>query len=116
MLGRLVLVAVVVLGVWYVVGHYTGISRFGCQNSGAVAHADDSDCPASINAADEDAEWAAARLARIPRAGNTTTGLFYDIDGRAVLPRVLPAGATLVVWWRDDIGIMRSQMFTGGAQ
>lgn len=186
--GRAVLIAVVVFGIWYVVGHYTGTSTFGCQASGPVAHADNSDCPGSINAAADDAQWAAARLADIPRVGTTTTGLFYDVDGHetrytshedsaaahaadvlrqvgappspigtypaashvevkaavgmrdaaetrgvmvinnpggpclgdlgcsAALPRVLPAGAVMVVWWRNNTGTMRSQTFTGGAQ
>lgn len=81
LLGRLVLIAVVVIGIWYVIDHYHGASRFGCQASGAVAHADNADCPASIQQAVSDPQWAAARLATIPRTGTTTTGLYYDSDG-----------------------------------
>jgi hypothetical protein len=78
--GRLVLVAVVVLGIWYVIAHYTGTNRFGCQASGAVAHADSNDCPASIDAAASDSQWAANRWQTI-KDQPVTTGLFYDQDG-----------------------------------
>lgn len=77
----MVLIAVVVFGVWYVVGHYVGTTRFGCSASGAVAHADTNGCPASIQQAAADPQWAAARLATIPRTGTATTGLYYDPDG-----------------------------------
>lgn len=82
--GRLVLVALIVFGVWYVVDHYHGVSKFGCQAGGTLAHADDATCPASIQQAVKDPQWAAARLATIPRTGSTTTGLFYDPDGHEI--------------------------------
>ncbi len=80
LLGRLVLIALVVFGLWYVIGHYHGATKFGCQASGSVAHAANSDCPASIGAADNDAQWAAGRLAAI-KGERLTTGLFYEVDG-----------------------------------
>ena len=79
--GRLVLIALVIFGVWYVVDHYHRATKFGCQASGAVAHADNGDCPTSISAADRDAQWAADRIASMPRTRSTTTGLCYDSDG-----------------------------------
>lgn len=184
--GRLVLVAVVVFGVWYVVGHYSGTTRFGCQASAAVAHADSGDCPSGIDTAATSSQWAGGRWDTI-KGQKVTTGLFYDQDGNehtyssgedsdathaadvlrqvgaaaspigsypaathvevkaavtmrdtgegqgvivinnangpcpgdlgctAALPRVLPEGAWLVVWWRSSDGGMRSQRFTGGA-
>lgn len=80
--GRLVLVALVVFGVYFVVTHYHGGgTRFGCPvAAGPVAHADTGDCPADIGAADGDAPWAAQRIATIANA-KLTTGLFYDPDG-----------------------------------
>jgi SCP1.201-like deaminase len=190
--GRLVLVALVVFGVWYVVDHYHGTSQFGCQASGAVAHADSGDCPTSIGGADGDAQWAVERIASMPRTGSTTTGLFYDPDGHetrytseqdgdsdaalntgrdagvfpskgrpnvvdhvemkaaaamragnvasgvlvinypgppcgelpggtvqplscsAIVPRMLPPGATLVVWWQEPGSRPEPTRFTGG--
>lgn len=79
--GRVVLVAVVMVGLWYVIGHYHGGTKFGCEAGGAVAHADSDDCPTSISAADGDAQWAAERMASMPRAASTTAALFYDADG-----------------------------------
>lgn len=78
--GRLVLIAVVVFGIWYVLGHYHGASRFGCSASDAVAHADSSDCPANIGAAASDRQWAANRYQTI-KDQPVTTGQFYDQDG-----------------------------------
>ena len=80
LIGRLVLITVVVLGLWYVIGHLPGATRFGCRASGAVAHATSGDCPASVDAAEGDARWAAARWATLTDA-KVTTGLFYDPDG-----------------------------------
>jgi hypothetical protein len=81
MFGRLVLVALVVFGLWYVISHYPDGTAFGCQPAGrAVAHADSGDCPANIIDADGDAQWAADRWATI-KAAKVTTGLFYDQDG-----------------------------------
>lgn len=80
-LGRLVLIALVVFGVWYVIDHYQGTSKFGCQASGAVAHADSADCPNNLEAAAGNRQWAEQRIASMPRSGSTTTGLFYDPDG-----------------------------------
>lgn len=79
LLGRLVLIALVVFGLWYVIGHYPGGTKFGCQAAGSVAHAASGDCPTSIGAADNDAEWAAGRLASI-KDDRPTTGLFYEAD------------------------------------
>jgi type IV secretory pathway TrbL component len=83
LIGRLVLVALVVFGIYFVVTHYNGnANRFGCGVVGyGVAHASSGDCPANINAAAKDAQWAADRIATIPRATTATTGLFYDVDG-----------------------------------
>lgn len=82
LVGRLVLVAVVVFGVYFVINHYVGdTSRFGCQTDSAIAHADSDECPADIDAAAGDAEWAADRIATIPRTTSATTGLFYDVNG-----------------------------------
>lgn len=183
-LGRVLLAALVVFGVWYAFSHYAGNTKFGCQVAGAVAHADSGDCPTSIGAAD--AQWAAGRWATIKDA-KVTTGLFYDQDGAehtyvsgedseaahgadilrevgaaaspigtypaashveikaavgmrdagerqgvivinnpggpcpgnigcaATVPRVLPRGAALVVWWRNSNGTMQSRRFPGGA-
>lgn len=80
LVGRLLLVALVVFGVWYAFDHYGGSTKFSCQASGAVAHADDSHCPTSVAAADGDAHWAADRWSTIKDA-KVTTGLFYDQDG-----------------------------------
>ncbi|HEX4700714.1 MAG TPA: DddA-like double-stranded DNA deaminase toxin [Pseudonocardiaceae bacterium] len=80
LLGRVVLVAVVALGVWYVLGHYQGATTFGCQASGTVAHADSGDCPTSVDIAGSDPHWAASRWSTIKDA-KVTTGLFYDQDG-----------------------------------
>lgn len=82
LLDRLVLIAVVVFGVWYVVDHYVGTNRFGCSASGVVAHADTNDCPTSIQRAAADPRRASARLATIRRTGTATTGLYYDPDGQ----------------------------------
>ena len=65
LLGRVILVALVVFGVWYAFSHYAGGTKFGCQVSGAVAHADSGDCPTSVGAADGDAQWAAGRWTTI---------------------------------------------------
>jgi hypothetical protein len=176
----------VLFGVWYVVSRYHGATTFGCQTSGTVAHADSTDCPTSIGAADSDAHWAANRWATIKDA-KVTTSLYYDQDGAehtyvsgedadathaadvlrqvgsaaspigtypaashveikaavgmrdagetqgvivinnpggpctgdmgcaAGLPRILPQGAALVVWWRNSSGTMLSRRFPGGA-
>jgi hypothetical protein len=80
--GRLVLVALVAFAAYFVFTHYFGdTSPFGCESGSTVAHADSSDCPANIDAAAENARWAAARMATIPRTTSATTGLFYDADG-----------------------------------
>jgi hypothetical protein len=82
LIGRLVLVALVVFAVYFVLTHYYGdTSRFGCESGSAVARADSPDCPANLETADEDARWAADRLATIPRTTSATIGLFYDVDG-----------------------------------
>jgi hypothetical protein len=189
--GRLVLIALVVFGVWYVIDHYHGTSKFGCQASGAVAHADNGVCPNSLAAAAGDSQWAAQRIASIPRTATTTTGLLYDPDGHetrytseqdsdsdaalnvgrqagafpskgrpdvvdhvevkaaaamragnvtsgvlvinfpgppcgetptgtqplscsAIVPRLLPPGTTLVVWWQSVGSQPKSTTFTGG--
>jgi hypothetical protein len=186
LLGRVILVALAVFGVWYVLARYHDGTTFGCPASGAVAHADSGDCPANIDAADHDAQWAASRWATIKDA-KVTTGLYYDRDGTehtyvsgedadathaadvlrqvgaagspigtypaathveikaavdmrdagesqgvivinnaggpcpgdmgcaAAVPRVLPRGAALVVWWRSSSGAMQSRRFPGGA-
>lgn len=80
-IGRLVLVATAVFGIWFTVSHYHGrIERFGCPAGSVVAHADSADCPIDIDAAAADAPWAADRIATIAGA-KLTTGLFYDVDG-----------------------------------
>jgi nucleic acid/nucleotide deaminase of polymorphic system toxin len=82
LIGRLVLVALVVFGAYFVITHYNGIAnRFGCVAGSATAHADSGDCPANLDAAAGDARWAADRIATIPRTTSATTGLFYDVDG-----------------------------------
>ena len=83
LIGRLVLVGLVVFGVSFVITHYHGqTKRFGCDAAGsAVAHADSGDCPIDISAAADDAQWAADRIATIPRTTSATTGLFYDVNG-----------------------------------
>lgn len=78
--GRVVLVVVVVLGLWFVISHYHGNNQFGCQIDPTAAHADDSSCPASLGQAADDARWAAARIATII-GEHVTTGLLYDEDG-----------------------------------
>ena len=83
LIGRLALVGLVVFGVSFVITHYHGqTKRFGCDAAGsAVAHADSGDCPIDISAAADDAQWAADRIATIPRTTSATTGLFYDVNG-----------------------------------
>lgn len=81
LLGRLLLVTLATLGIWYVVAQYQGHTTFGCPHAAAMAHADTTPCPANIDAAMVDPEWAAGRIASLPRTGSTTTGLFYDQDG-----------------------------------
>ena len=61
--GRLVLVVVVVLGLWFVISHYHGNDEFGCQIDFSAAHADDNDCPTTLDQAAGDARWAADRIA-----------------------------------------------------
>ncbi len=93
--GRLVLVVVVVVGLYFIISHYHGgTDRFGCQSSAgaAMAHADSNGCPANIGAAADDAQWAADRLATIANA-KQTTGLFYEADGTE----------TKVISGREDI-------------
>ncbi|HEX7661885.1 MAG TPA: DddA-like double-stranded DNA deaminase toxin [Pseudonocardiaceae bacterium] len=198
LIGRVVLVALVVFGVWFAISHYNGVSRFGCQASGhvvaGVAYADGEHCPATVDEASADAQWAADRLATITRTGSMTTGLFYDEDGiertftsqqdgdsntalwvgrqaavfpnrgrpvvadhvevkvaagmrlrgvstgvlvinnssgpcarnadeavqplscLAIVPKMLPAGTTLVVWWPQPGGPPMSKTFVGGQQ
>lgn len=183
--GRVVLIVVVVLGLWYVVDHMPGATRFGCPVAADVAHAAGGGCPGDVEAAATDAGWAANRWATI-QSRKITTGLFYDHDGNehiyvsgedghsarsaevlrqvgaaasplgtfpaashveikaavamrdadetqgvvvinnpdgprtgglgcaVALSRVLPRGATLVVWWRSNGGTMRSRRFLGG--
>jgi hypothetical protein len=38
-----------------------------------------------------------------------------DMGCAAAVPRVLPRGAALVVWWRNSSGTMQSRRFPGGA-
>ncbi|HEX3781874.1 MAG TPA: DddA-like double-stranded DNA deaminase toxin [Pseudonocardiaceae bacterium] len=80
--GRLVLVVVVVLGLWFVISHYHGNDQFGCQVDFPAAQAEVADgvCPANLAEAATDAQWAAARIASIADAP-ITTGLLYDEDG-----------------------------------
>lgn len=82
LVGRVVLVAVLVFGIYFVLTHYSGDDRrFGCETGFATAHAGSGDCPADIDAAAGDARWAADRIATIPRKTSATIGLFYDVDG-----------------------------------
>lgn len=78
--GRVVLVVVAVLGLWFVISHYHGSDQFGCQIDLPAAHADDNSCPTTIGQAANDAHWAAARIATIANE-RMTTGLLYDEDG-----------------------------------
>jgi hypothetical protein len=88
---RLVLVVVVALGLWYVVSHFPGGGKFGCEAfSSTVAHAADAACPNNIGQAAGDARWAAARIAVINStvANNPgkypkkyTHGELYEEDG-----------------------------------
>lgn len=55
-------------------------TEFGCEASGAVAHADDQGCPSNVGDAAGNSEWAADQLASI-NDEKITTGLFYDEDG-----------------------------------
>jgi hypothetical protein len=82
LVGRIVLVAVVVLGLYYVWSHYTGAKTdFGCELSGVgMAHAESDQCPLGIEQAASDPIWSAARLATIAH-DKVTTGLFYEVDG-----------------------------------
>lgn len=86
--GRLVLVVVVVLGLWFVVSHYHGNRQFGCEIQLVAADGDSGDCPADLNQAAHDAEWATARIDAINArvAANVKKyiyGEFYDNDGIA---------------------------------
>lgn len=82
MIGRLVLVALVAFGAYFVITHYDGsASQFGCDGGSATAHADSGDCPDNIDTAAGDAQWAGDRIASIPGTTSATTGLFYDVDG-----------------------------------
>ena len=57
-------------------------TEFGCDAAGAVAHADDGECPSGLEDAANDAEWAADRIASLrAKKAKLTTGLFYDEDG-----------------------------------
>jgi hypothetical protein len=55
-------------------------TKFGCEASGAVAHADDQSCPSTMGEAAKDTGWAAAQFLSI-KDDKITTGLFYDDDG-----------------------------------
>ena len=79
--GRLVLIALVVFGLWYVFSHYRGAANFGCNvAAGDVAHAATGGCPDSVAQADSNAQWAGTRIDTI-KDERVTTGLFYDEDG-----------------------------------
>ena len=58
-------------------------TQFDCAAAPATAHADDNECPSSLDAAANDRAWAAARLATI-QDEDVTTGLLYDGDGGKV--------------------------------
>jgi hypothetical protein len=49
----------------------------------------------------------------INNPNGTCTG---DLGCAAALPRVLPDGAALVVWWRTSKGSMQSRRFPGGTR
>ena len=55
-------------------------SEFDCEAAGAIAHADDDECPSDVTEAAGDAEWAADRFATIADR-KLTAGLFYDSKG-----------------------------------
>src|SRR6202011_1324262 len=60
--GWIVLIGMIVFGLSYVAGHSPSGNKFGCGAAGAaVAHADTTDCPTNIVAADDDSRWAAER-------------------------------------------------------
>ena len=57
-------------------------TNFGCKEPAeAAAYADAGVCPTSVETAAQDAQWAEARIAEIPRNGKETTGILYDSDG-----------------------------------
>lgn len=76
--GRVVLVVVVLLALWFVVSRYHGNDQFGCQIHLVAAGTDD--CPTTLDQAAADAQWAAARITTIAH-DPITTGLLYDEDG-----------------------------------
>lgn len=84
--GRLVLVVVVVLGLWFVISHYHGDNQFGCEVRLVADIGDSETCPADLGQAAGDSGWAADRIDAIDAkvASNSkkyTYGEFYDHDG-----------------------------------
>ncbi|HEY3610058.1 MAG TPA: DddA-like double-stranded DNA deaminase toxin [Pseudonocardiaceae bacterium] len=76
--GRLVLVALVVFGLWYVLAHYHGGGSSGCDASGpAVAHADTGQCPATAQDLATDYTWAQQRIQSLTGQPVTTGKLYY---------------------------------------
>lgn len=101
--GRLVLVVVAVLGLWFVISHYHGNDEFGCQTDQPAAHADDNNCPTTVGQAAGDGQWAATRIATIAHE-HITTGLLYDEDGheeRIVSGRTDPAYQSVLRYLSD---------------
>lgn len=76
--GRLFLVTLVVLALWYVVAHYHGGGSAGCTASGpAVAHADTDSCPATAESLATDYAWAQQRIQSLSGQPMTTGKLYY---------------------------------------
>jgi hypothetical protein len=87
--GRLILIGLIVLGVWYVFNHYHGGgSNFDChaalpEGQRTALLAEDG-CPTSAQDAASDHAWATQQLQRpelAQRPDRKTVGIFYDQDG-----------------------------------
>ncbi|HWE90703.1 MAG TPA: DddA-like double-stranded DNA deaminase toxin [Pseudonocardiaceae bacterium] len=48
--------------------------------------------------------------------GRTTDGTVQPLSCLAIVPKLLPPGTTLVVWWQQPGGQPTSKTFTGGQQ